>query len=396
MCIFRDVFIILSLALGLSACQSTLQHTYFDNEQLPPIYIDNEFSGFEDVLVETDEQIFAIEDNIKNVVKNKLAPIRDTREKATALLRHIFSKDKDSFSYQSGANVIASEAYRSKEANCLSLTIMAYTLANESGLNVEFQSVKVPEYWVRNGHLNMLTGHVNLRVVDHQRSGFEMLLEREMIEIDFDPFVAKKIFPKKTIEKNTVIAMFYNNKGANAMVKGDFITAYAYLKSATLVDPDFSAAWGNLSILYRFKGFNTHAVNGYRYAISIDSNNLTAVSNLSLILHKQGEIEEAEKLDLLLIKHRANNPYYYALLGDERYFQGNYNEAISHYRKAIKLDANSHEFYFGLAKVFYKLNQYNKAKRYIKKAIAKNKRPSTENQYLAKLHMLNKINKVAY
>ena len=265
---------------------------------------------------------------------------------------------------------------------------MAYAIAKAADLDVVFQSVKVPEYWVRNGKMNMLTGHVNLRVMERRSPNKVVFFDRGIAEIDFDPYVVKKLFPKKVISKNTIIAMFYNNKGANAMVEGDYITAYAYLRAATEIDPEFSSAWGNLGILYRFNGYEQQAIDTYQYAININRDNLTAMANLSMLLHVNGEYEQAKSLDNFIMRQRANNPYYYALLADEKFYLGAYNEAIHHYRKAIKLNKNIHEFYFGLAKVYYMLDDIEKAQSYMKKAIAKNRIKQLDKQYVAKLDVL--------
>ena len=269
---------------------------------------------------------------------------------------------------------------------------MAYAIAKEAKLDVAFQRVSVPEYWVRNGRVNMLTGHINLTVLPPKPSHPTLFLERTSIEIDFDPFVNKKSFPKHKIYKNTVLAMFYNNIGANAMINGDYITAYAYLKKATETDPLFSSAWGNLGILYRFKGYQQNAIDTYRYAINLNHNNLTAMANLSMLLHLSGRYEEARLLDAHIMRKRANNPYYYGLLGDEKLYNGAYHEAINHYKKAIKLNQNIHEFYFGLAKIYYLLHDVDKAESYMKKAIKKNRSAQLNQQYIAKLNILKKMN----
>jgi tetratricopeptide (TPR) repeat protein len=382
------IIIAISVILGgLTGCQSNAiyQQTGQNNTSL---YLDNEFENFEAITIESEEEIFALDDDMRALVENKLVRERDSKKKAMKLLKHFFNAEQVSLAYNAGANVIASQAYQNKEANCLSLTIMAYAIAKAAHLDVAFQSVKVPEYWVRNGSTNMLTGHVNLKILNSKSSGKIVFLDRGIAEIDFDPFVVKKAFPKKIISKHTVIAMFYNNKGANAMVDGDYIKAYAYLKAATREDPDFSPAWGNLGILYRFQGYEQQAIDTYQYAININHNNLTAMSNLSMLLHINGQYEKAKQLDSFIMRRRANNPYYYALLGDEKFYVGAYHEAISHYRKAIKLNKNIHEFYFGLAKVYYMLGDTDKAQSYIKKAMAKNKVTTFDEQYTAKLNIL--------
>jgi len=373
----------------LTGCQSgnRLQSYYLGNNQASE-FLDDKFIGYKDILIETDTEIFALSTEMKVMAKSmSLEP--DTRKKATKLLQHFFSPEDINLAYESGANVIAAQAFKNQAANCLSLTIMAYAIAQEAKLNVAFQRVDVPEYWVRNGRVNMLTGHVNLTVLDEKFPDKRLLFQRTGIEIDFDPFVNKMPFEKHKINKNTVLAMFYNNKAATAMVNGDYVTAYAYLKKATEVDPLFSSAWGNLGILYRYNGYQQSAINTYRYAISLNHNNLTTMANLSMLLHGNGSYEEAKRLDSYIMRKRVNNPYYYALLGDEKFYQGAYTEALNHYKKAIKLNENIHEFYFGLAKVYYMLDEVGKAKTYIKKAMAKNNFAQLDKQYLVKLTILN-------
>ncbi len=385
---FIVMIIIVSLTLAsLTGCQSTSGYQQ-KLQKFGPLYLDEQFENYANVEIESEESIFALDDDMKAMIAKKLARERDNHKKTRKLLKYFFNPEQLSLTYNAGANVIASQAFQNKEANCLSLTIMAYAIAKASDLDVAFQSVQIPEYWVRNGKMNMMTGHVNLRVMHNNPANNIAFFGRSVGEIDFDPFVEKKYFPKKVISKNTVIAMFYNNKGANAMVNGDYITAYAYLKAATEIDPDFSSAWGNLGILYRFNGHEQLAIETYQYAISINGNNLTSMSNLSLLLHVNGEYEQAKQLDAFIMRKRANNPYYYALLGDEKFYSGEYNEAIRHYRKAIKLNKNIHEFYFGLAKIYYMLDDIEKAQSYMKKAIAKNRIKQLDQQYVAKLDLL--------
>ena len=380
--------IIVIIVLCLSACQSTQLYQSNSAENLHmQINEDNQFKGFKLIPIETENDIFALSEEMKLMAKN-ISLLRDPHTKATQLIKQFFSPENINLAYKSGANVIAAQAFRNKEANCLSLTIMAYAIAKEAKLNVVFQSIDVPEYWVRNGEASMLTGHINLSVLQPKSPNTLLYFDRKNIEIDFDPYVKKKVFPKHQINKNTVVSMFYNNKGATALINGHYLLAYAYLKQAITIDPKFSSAWGNLGILYRLNGLEESAMATYRHAIYLNSNNLTAMENLSKLLHNNGAYEEAKLIDIHIMRKRAVNPYYYALLGDEKFHKGYYQQAINHYKKAIRLNSTIHEFYFGLAKVHYMLDDKVKAQMYIKKAIAKNKVPQLDKQYLVKLNIL--------
>lgn len=92
--------------------------------------------------------------------------------------------------------MIAQDAYNQKTANCISLTILAYSLAELAGLDAEFQDVRVPEYWVRNGDYNMLSGHVNLQIKRPKQVSSLLLFDSKGIEVDFDPFIQKQNFLK--------------------------------------------------------------------------------------------------------------------------------------------------------------------------------------------------------
>ena len=344
-----------------------------------------------DKLVETPAQIFALDNNTQQFIRSKLLTVRDEKQRAAELLDLIFKNRDVTFAYQSSANLTASEAFQTNKANCLSLTIMAYSLAQAANLAVRFQEVNIPEFWVRNGQYSMLTGHVNLLLLPASEPGTTLVYGSKNLQIDFDPYIAKKQFSKKFIDKNTVIAMFYNNKGAQAVVDEQFHKAYAYFKAAVETKPDFSTGWSNLALLYRLNHLNTLAKKTYQYALKLNKNNLTALANYAILLNMNGERAQAKQINQLLHRKRQNNPYYQALLADEAFYREDYKQAIKFYRKAIDLNPKIHEFYFGLAKIYYKLALMNKAKRAMKKAIALNKIKSVKHQYVAKLNFLNAL-----
>ncbi len=356
-----------------------------------PMFLDEKFKNFELVTIESEQYVFSLDDEMKDMVAKKLKTERDIKKRALKLVKHIFNNEGISLSYKSHANISAREAYHNHAANCLSLTIMAYALAKEADINVKFQQVKTPEYWVRNGQYNLLTGHVNLLVKDKHSLGKTVVWGENDFQIDFDPQASKSTFKRVTIDKSTVLAMFYNNKGAQALVNADYLSAYGYFKAAALIAPDFSSTWANIGVLYKLTNHLEEAETAYRYAISIDNNNLTALENLAIILTQQQNIEEAQFIKRKLHLIRINNPYYYALLADEAYYRGQTKEAIKFYNKAIALERRAHEFYYGLAKVYYHSGDITLAKKALKKAITYNKTPNTEDVYIAKLNFLRRV-----
>ncbi len=352
------------------------------------LYLDEQFYSQKSIAIETQHEVFKLDDEMRAMVNAKLINNQTASQKARILLEHLFNKESISLSYEGNANVTAIEAYHSKAANCMSLTIMAYALASEAGMNISFQEVDVPEYWVRNGQYSLLTGHVNLLVKENNIANHRVVWGERATLIDFDPFVAKKRFPSHTIKKHTLLAMFYNNKGADALVNNDLIKAYQYIKAATQTDPLFASAWGNLGILYKLSNHYDMAENAYRHAVNLQPKNLTSLGNLALLLNNQGRVDEAKLIDDYIHKLRIRNPYYHALLATEAFINSSYQQALQHYKKAIYLDDEQHEFYLGLAKTYYKQDNLKLAKRAMTKAIALTKTKDTERQYIAKLNFL--------
>jgi len=387
----KPIFIwclLLSLPL-LFSCQSSSDPLDYSQVKVNSLYIDHQFTKPDLFEVESEQEIFMLDEEMIALVDTKLKSSYSPKKKAKILLDHIFSQDNIALSYTSNANVTAREAFHSQTANCMSLTIMAYALAKEAGLNVDFQQINIPEYWVRNGQFNLLTGHINLLIKTKDSFDKTTIYGSDKIQIDFDPYVLKESFSKKVINKNTVLAMFYNNKGGQALVNGNYIIAYQYLKAATQADKFFSSAWGNLAVLYKQTNHVQIAEATYRHAILLDQNNYTALTNLAILLRNNHAIAEADTIEKKIQAKRNKNPYYQAVLADEAYYKHNYPLALLHYKKAIKLNNKIHELYFGLAKVYYQLNKISAAKKAMKMALRLNRVKSTESQYIAKLNFLN-------
>ena len=384
--------LLLTFPLLLSCQSSSLLNkndANYSQALINTFYLDQKFNKPPAFEIESEQDIFMLDEEMIAMVDENLKKSYTQTEKVKALLHHIFSQDNIALSYRSNANVIAKDAFHSQIANCLSLTIMAYALAKEANLNVAFQQVEVPEYWVRNGRYSLLTGHVNLLIKTKNIYDKTGAYGADKLEIDFDPYVRKESFSKQIITKNKVLAMFYNNKGGQALVNENYAIAYQYFKAATQADQTFSSAWGNLAVLYKLTNNNQVAESTYRYAIALKQDNYTALANLAILLRKKGVITEAELIEHKLQTKRNKNPYYQAVLADEQYYQHNYKQAVSLYKKAIRLNQKLHELYFGLAKTYYQMNKIPEAKKAMKTALRLNKVKSTEKQYIAKLNFLN-------
>jgi tetratricopeptide (TPR) repeat protein len=340
--------------------------------------------------IETPEQIFALPEQNKTDMQNLVRPVSSVQRKTDLLLTYLFSKKGNALLYQNDATLTASQTLAEKQANCLSLTILAYSLAQEAELYVEFRDIKIPEYWTQNNGHSMLNGHVNLKVAGGKNSGMDGKLTYEVFSyvIDFDIETNKSHFPSRSLTKKQVIAMFYNNKAAEAMVFGQYDRAYAYLKAAMSFDPGSTEAWNNLAVLYRQKQQYQLAEQAYLWADQLSPDQLNAKANLALLYELTGQLERAQQLSQYVAEKRSENPYYHIMLGHEALLLNNAAQALVHYKKGLSLDRRSSEAMLGLAKAHLRLGQREQAEQYL--LLAEKYAPNSQERerYQSKLKLL--------
>ena len=378
---------ILSCLFTLCACQTSIPAQRTNSADL---FVDLPLSG-QLTQPETTEQIFTLPLHTQQQLQ-QLLNINDGIEQRTkVVLQLIFSYAEDGLLYDNGATKTATETIVSGKANCLSLSILTYSMAKQLGMNPVFQDVNIPEYWTSVLRQTWLNGHVNVRLKQNRHtegaSGF-VLLGRDMF-VDFDPYSLKKQFPEKTINQQRIVAMFHNNKAAAAYAEGNLANAYNYYKAAATADPNFAVTWSNLGVLYRQQGLNELAEKSYRHSLALDPDSTNTLANLAFLYRQQGQDEKALTLEQRVATKRRNNPYYHLMLGNEAYFRAEYDNAVSHYKKALSLDKANHEAYFGLAKSFYAANDTEQAEYYLHKAKQHSSSEDDQQRYQQKLTTLN-------
>ncbi|WP_289029841.1 hypothetical protein [uncultured Paraglaciecola sp.] len=373
----------------LLGCQSRATHNHVAVTAESLLY-DQGFKSFSNHRVETEYEIFYLDEDAKTFVHNIIGNIDNEVDQVEALVHAVFDRSELNLLYQANANTVANDTFKLKEANCLSMSIMTYALTREAGFNVDFQEVLIPEYWTRRQGYNLLNGHINLKFTP-QLDANVLNLRTRSYQIDFDPQPSRRSFPKKLVSKELVVAMFYNNKGADALVKQQLPLAYAYFRQAVLSEPLFTSAWINMGILYRMAGYLEGAEKVYLHALQQSPDNLTGLENLAYLYNITGKVDSANEIIAKVEHKRAINPYYHVNLGEQDIEQQNWKLALGHFKKALILNRNMHEGYFGLARVYFEIGELDESERYLK--LAKNKALNNhyEEKYQSKLDFLSSL-----
>jgi tetratricopeptide (TPR) repeat protein len=365
-------------------CQTVLEEQVSHEALL----YDQGFEGFKNIYVESESEIFELDEEAKSFAKSAIKGKFKPKDQIQALVQHIFSRSDLNLLYRAEANTVANQTFQNRAANCLSMSIMTYALAKEVGFGVRFQDIEIPEYWTIREGQSLLNRHINLQILPRPSREHIQFINRGF-EVDFDAQATRQHFPKTLLKRHQVIAMFHNNNGADALVKKNYLKAYAYFRTALKHAPDLSSVWANLGYLYRLTGHYELAENTYLFAIQKDKKNLTAWRNLSHLYGYMGQEKKAKDIVDSVTRKRSDNPFFHINNGDKAFEKQQWKIALEHYRTALSLDKSYHEVFFGLGKTYFELGNIQRSRYYLKLAQKKSRTEEEHAIYQGKINMLS-------
>jgi tetratricopeptide (TPR) repeat protein len=280
------------------------------------------------------------------------------------LVSLLFGPETKDFPYSGGHSTIAAETWRRKSGDCLSLTVLAYSLANALGMSVQMQEVRVPVVFDRRGGVEFLNQHVNLLISGRSDGGLYVrdgLMRSGDVIIDFEPQVASGR-EGMALSDDGILARFYNNVAAEYLAQGDLTLAYAHFKAAVLADRGYSPSYSNLAQLYTRKGFLQSAEQLLLYAIALNDDSDIALRSLHQLLVSQGRESEALKYKEILQARQEKDPYYWLGVGLHHLQEGNYRKAVNALERAQDLTRGFQEVHRYLAIAYWRAGKPIQAK----------------------------------
>jgi Flp pilus assembly protein TadD len=275
------------------------------------------------------------------------------------ILAHALLADNElAIDYHRDVTATAPEVFATREANCLSFTHLFVGLAREVGVPVYFLEVRDLERYQREGDLIVHSDHIAV--------GYGPA--HELTVIDFAVEQGTNYHKIRPISDVSAIALFYSNRGADHLRKGDLATAREWFAQAVTIDPSVSSAWINYGVALRRSGEPERAESAYRRALELDATQFSAYHNLATLLRLRGQEQEA--LDLLSLANRGQNrnPFLYVSLGDLSLRYGRVAEAERFYRRAVRLGQESAEPLAALGLLHAQEGQIVEARRMLRRA----------------------------
>jgi Tfp pilus assembly protein PilF len=297
--------------------------------------------------------------------------------------------------YDASLTRTAAQAFDSRSGNCLSLVILTAALAHELGLQVHFQEVVTDETWSREADMYVSSGHVNVtlgRSLGWPR-GYN---SAPLLTIDFLPPAQAQTLPTRPLAERTVLAMFMNNRAAEAIAQNDLDLAYAWARAAIKQDPGFLSAYNTLAVVYLRHGQAQAAETSLRHLLGRMPTHKPALNNLVLALRAQGRLVEAEATARVLHQRERVAPFEFFNLGMAALQAGDAMTARRWFVKELARDPDYHEFHFALARAELKLGHAEAAQHELELALANSPKSTTMDLYSAKLAHLRQMRSTSH
>jgi len=283
----------------------------------------------------TGDDIFVLSDEMKRFLDTEIAADIRVKGHRQALFDALYTKHRLQLNYDGAATRGAAPTFAKRAGNCLSLVIMTAAFAKAMDVPVRYQSVYLDEALSRNEDIYFFVGHVNLilgtRKID---VGVGRFGSDEKI-IDFLPPIETRGVQAREIAEATIIAMYMNNRSAEALVRGQIDDAYAWAKAAIGTDPDFANSYNTLGVVYYRQHRPAEAERVFRAALERKPDNAHVITNLARVLTDVGRVAEAQELNRKLERIEPNPPFGFYVRGLKAMREGDYNLARDMFAKEV-------------------------------------------------------------
>ncbi|WP_395004782.1 tetratricopeptide repeat protein [Undibacterium sp.] len=306
-----------------------------------------------------------------------------------ALYMALYDEGKLRLRYDSSDTRNASDTFNTRSGNCLSLVIMTAAFAKEMGLKTRYQQVFIEDEWSRAGELHFSSEHVNILIGQRKST---LLIDNsgtETMVVDFLQRGEAAHLRSIEIDENTVIAMFMNNRAAEALARKDYNQAYWWARAAIKADNQFSAAYNTLGVIYMRNNNAEPAYRALTAALSLNPKSLVTMSNMAQVLNNTDRVAEAKLLSQQLLDLQPHPPFHYFQLGLAAMNRNDYIEAKSLFKRELKRAPDYHEFHFWLGLAHFRLGEIADAEKELNLAKQNSSNQQDHALYAAKLNHLN-------
>ncbi len=334
------------------------------------------------------DDVFKLSPAMRDYLASRVAEEAAKHGEARGLVEALFQDRRLQIDYDAEFTRNAAQTFDARAGNCLSLAIVTGAMAKELGLDVLYQSVRTNEQWERDGDLLERVGHVNVTVGFPAPKIHAWGLDRDRWTVDFVPVSDRRGLDTQPISESRIVAMYMNNRAAEALARKRTDDAYWWARSGIASDPTFTSLYNTLGVTYLRKGMLARAETALRFALSMDSDIPESWSNLAVVLRRDGRTDEAAAIESRHVPSRAAAWLVAIDDGMKANASGDYARALVLLQRALRTASNNHELHYQLAVTYLNLGDRARAMEQLRVAADDSVTNQQRKIYASKLELL--------
>ena len=263
----------------------------------------------------------------------------------------------DGFNYHRDT-LVAEEALRRQQGNCMSLAIITTALARLFNIEYGYREINSLPVFDQQDDLLVSSSHVQTLLYSQQRQENE-LQRGGYVVVDYFP--DDNHYVGSDYSYDQFISLYYRNIASDALLKQQPNTAFHYAMRAYQADPHSPELLNLLAVLHRRKGDEKTAEAIYLAALAGERDNLAVLNNYILLLDKQGRGTDARRWKNRLAKLNDPNPYNWLTQARQAHRKKQYSRAIHYYREVLRIAPYIRPAYVGLYQIYATQGREEKA-----------------------------------
>ena len=286
------------------------------------------------------------------------------------------------FSYH-GDTLTAEQTIELAHGNCISLAILTQAYANLIDLETGFQEMTSEPVFAKEGNVVFIANHFRTKLY---RPFIEEAGQITAIQpgVLIDYFPSRGSFYVGSATYDDLIAKYYSNLAADALLENDYNQVYSLLIKANQYTPNDVELFNLAAILHRRVDDKITSQKIYQTALDQQLQSLNLLSNYKVLAEDIGNEMLVEQLSSLLTA-QEKDPYELIALGESEALSGRLMNAKRHINKAMEKAPYLAEPYVALAKIRYQQGNLNDAHKLLKQAMKLERDQLQRNVYAAKL-----------